>query len=61
MVGVGSGRVLEMNSNDNLMIFFSDHGAPNLIAFPSKYLYADQLMATFASMKGNYNKIAFYL
>ncbi len=50
-----------MNEKDNLLLFFSDHGAPNLIAFPSKYLYADQLLATFASMKGNYNKIAFYL
>ena len=61
MKGIGSEKVLEMNENDNLFMFFSDHGAPNLIAFPSQYLYADQLLATFAVMKGKYNKISFYL
>lgn len=42
-------------------MFFSDHGAPGLIAFPSVYLYADQLLATFAKMKGKYHKFVFYL
>ena len=59
MVGVGSGKVVPANEKNQIFIFFSDHGAPNLIAFPSKYLYADQLLATFSTMK--YDKIAFYL
>lgn len=42
-------------------MFFSDHGSPNLIAFPSKYLYADQLLATFNKIKGKYGKFVFYL
>jgi len=40
---------------------FSDHGAPGLIAFPFEKLYADQLIATFAKMKGHYKKMVFYL
>jgi len=42
-------------------MFFSDHGAPNLIAFPSKYLYADQLLATFNKISGKFSKFVFYL
>jgi legumain len=42
-------------------MFFSDHGAPNLIAFPSEYLYADQLLATFNKIKGKFGKFVFYL
>jgi legumain len=39
----GNGRVLESTKNDEVFIYFSDHGSPSLIAFPHKYLYADQL------------------
>lgn len=60
-VGKGTGRVLESTADDNVMIFFSDHGAPNLIAFPTSYLYADALLATFAKMQGQYQKVVFYL
>lgn len=54
-------KVLELTPSDKLFIFFSDHGAVGLIAFPSKYLYADQLLQTFASINGKYEKIVFYL
>ncbi len=57
----GSGKVLEAGPNDNVFMFFSDHGAPNLIAFPSEYLYADQLLATFDKIKGKFGKFVFYL
>lgn len=59
--GKGSGRVLNTTSSDNVFIFFSDHGAVGLIAFPNEYLYAKDLLATFAKMKGTYNKLVFYL
>ena len=59
--GVGTGRVLESTANDNVFMFFSDHGAPGIMAFPSKYLYANQLIQTFANMKGKYKKFTFYL
>jgi hypothetical protein len=54
-------KVLNLTPSDNLFIFFSDHGAPGLIAFPSKYLYADVLLKSFDKIKGNYQKIVFYL
>lgn len=59
--GKGTGRVLESTPNDNVFMFFSDHGAPGLIAFPSKYLYAKDLLATFAKINGKYKKFVFYL
>lgn len=54
-------KVLGSGPEDNVFIFFSDHGGVGLIAFPSKYLYANQLIDTFAKMKGKYGKLVFYL
>lgn len=59
--GKGSEKVLESTADDNVFLFFSDHGAVGLIAFPTKYLYADSLLQTFAAMKGRYKKLVFYL
>lgn len=42
----GNGRVLESGPNDEVFIYFSDHGSPGLIAFPHQYLYADTLQNT---------------
>jgi len=59
----GNGRVLETNENSKVFVFFTDHGAPGLIAFPSEYLYADQLNKTFEHMYQNklYSELVFYL
>jgi len=61
--GKGSGRVLKSTQSDNVFVYFSDHGATGLIAFPNSELYADKLIATFKKMKANnsYNKLVFYL
>jgi legumain len=61
MAGKGTGRVLESTSKDNVFIFFCDHGATGLIAFPNSYLYANDLIATLNALKGRYNKLVFYL
>jgi legumain len=61
MHNVGSGRVLESTKDDNVFIYFADHGAPGLIAFPHTNLYAKDLIATFSKMNGMYNKLVFYL
>jgi legumain len=38
------GKVLESNENSQVFVYYTDHGAPNLVAFPSGgYLYADKL------------------
>jgi legumain len=61
--GKGSGRFLDTTSADNVFIFFSDHGATGLIAFPSSELYANQLLDTLNKMnKANkYKELVFYL
>ena len=56
-------KVLESTSDDNVFIYFADHGAVGLIAFPTQRLYAKDLIATFDKMtkKKNYKKLVFYL
>jgi len=54
-------KVLEITPQDNVFVFFSDHGSVGLIAFPYTYLYADKLLASLAKINGKYNKFVFYL
>ncbi len=58
-----TGKVLTSTQEDNVFIFFSDHGSDNLIAFPSKYLYSDELISALLTMheKGMYKELVFYL
>lgn len=51
--GKGNEKVLKSNDKSKVFVFFTDHGAPGLIAFPSKYLYADQLDKTINLMHTN--------
>jgi legumain len=46
----GNGKVLRTTRADRVFINFADHGAEGLIAFPSTYLYADDLLKTFKYM-----------
>ena len=41
------GRVLESGPGEHVFIYFCDHGAAGLIAFPDEYLYADDLLNIF--------------
>ncbi len=63
MTKIGSGRVLESTSNDHVFIYFADHGATGLIAFPSEYLYADDLNNALKYMHDQkmFSKLVFYL
>merc|ERR1711957_335658 len=64
LTGVSTGnKVLKSTSEDNVFVFFSDHGAAGLIAFPSSQLHKSDLQATFDTMhsKKMYNKLTFYL
>ena len=46
------GRVLESNENSNVFVYYTDHGGPNLLAFPTGYyLYAYELREAFETMK----------
>jgi len=60
----GSGRVVESGPNDNIFVFYSDHGAVGFVAMPvGPYLYATDLIATLKYMSKNnrYNQFVFYL
>jgi legumain len=61
--GKGTGRVLKSTENDNVFVYFSDHGATGLVAFPVGELYADQLITSLKKMheKKAYKKLVFYL
>lgn len=56
-------KVLASTDQDDVFLNFADHGAPGLIAFPSKYLYATDLIAAIQTMhqKKMYKKLVYYL
>jgi legumain len=43
-------RVLHSDSNSRVFLYFSDHGAPGHVMFPSTALYADELNQTLQEM-----------
>jgi len=59
----GNGKVLKSGPNDNVFVFFSDHGGPGIIAFPSELLQATDLNKALQYMFTNkmYNQLVFYL
>jgi legumain len=62
--GAGDGRVLKSGPDDNVFIFFSDHGGTGIIAFPvGPFLQATDLNAALEYMSQNkmYKKLVFYL
>merc|ERR1711908_159454 len=65
LTGSASGKNLGSTSEDNVFVFFSDHGAAGLIAFPTGAgeLHKADLQKTFDTMHTNnmYKKLTFYL
>jgi legumain len=59
----GNGKVLKSTADSKVFVYFADHGAPGLIAFPNEYLYANDLNTAFNYMHDNkkYNELVFYL
>ncbi|WKY10891.1 hypothetical protein Q1695_002889 [Nippostrongylus brasiliensis] len=59
----GNGRVIESNPNDRIFVFFTDHGAVGLIAFPDEMLTVKQLNNALNWMYKNkrYDQLVFYL
>ncbi len=54
---------LKSTENDNVFVYFSDHGATGLVAFPNGELYADDLIKTLKAMSEakRFNQLVFYL
>jgi len=63
MQGVGSGKVLESGPDDDVFIYFTDHGATGLVAFPTGVLYAKQLNTTLTQMhkEKKYKEMVIYI
>lgn len=61
--GIGSGRVLNSTEKDNVFVYFTDHGAPGLIAFPEEELHAKALMKTIMAMYNakRYKEMVLYI
>ncbi len=59
----GSKKTLKSTSEDNVFVYFSDHGGVGLIAFPDSFLYANKLIQALTNMhsKKMYKKLVFYL
>ncbi|KAG8182723.1 hypothetical protein JTE90_026174 [Oedothorax gibbosus] len=61
--GVGSGKVLQSGPKDHVFVYFADHGAPGLIAFPESELTAKDLNKTVQYMYDHkmYGKMVIYI
>ncbi|CAN7942079.1 unnamed protein product [Ixodes hexagonus] len=59
----GSGKVIASGPNDHVFVFFSDHGAPGLIAFPNDNLHATNLSRVVKLMhtQKKFGKLVFYI
>lgn len=60
---VATGRVIPSSPDNDIFIYFADHGGPGLIAFPNDVLYSHQLIDLLGNMYRNnqYHSIVFYL
>lgn len=63
-VDVGSQKVIKSGPDDNVFVFFSDHGAPGIVAFPDgSALHASDLNKAIKSMwtHKQYKNLVFYI
>lgn len=61
--GQGSGKVIKSGPNDHVFVYFTDHGAPGLLAFPNDDLHVEDLNKTIQYMYDNklYKKMVLYI
>ncbi|XP_040915967.1 legumain [Toxotes jaculatrix] len=59
----GSGKVVKSGPNDHVFVYFTDHGAPGILAFPNDDLHVEDLQETITYMRENkkYKKMVFYI
>ncbi|XP_054651544.1 legumain [Dunckerocampus dactyliophorus] len=59
----GSGKVLRSGPNDHIFVYFTDHGAPGILAFPIGELHVKDLQETLKYMHDNnkYKKMVLYI
>ncbi|XP_028398657.1 legumain-like [Dendronephthya gigantea] len=63
--GIGSGKVIDSGPDDNVFVYFADHGAPGLVAFPgvAPPLKKKQLLQAinFMHQKNKYKQMVIYV
>ncbi|XP_054423089.1 legumain [Pteronotus mesoamericanus] len=61
--GRGSGKVLKSGPRDHVFVYFTDHGAPGILAFPNDDLHVKDLNETIRYMYKHkkYQKMVFYI
>ncbi|XP_024424096.1 legumain [Desmodus rotundus] len=61
--GKGSGKVLKSGPRDHVFVYFTDHGATGLLAFPNDDLHVKDLNETIRYMHKHkkYQKMVFYI
>ncbi|XP_074517754.1 legumain [Sebastes fasciatus] len=59
----GSGKVLKSGPKDHVFVYFTDHGAPGILAFPNDDLNVEDLQDAIKYMHENkkYKKMVFYI
>jgi len=59
----GSGKVLKTGPHDYIFVFFSDHGAKGLVAFPNETLHATTFIQTLKKMheKKKFHQMVIYI
>ncbi|XP_041810497.1 legumain [Chelmon rostratus] len=59
----GSGKVLKSGPDDHVFVYFTDHGAPGILAFPNDDLSVKDLQEAITYMHENnkYEKMVFYI
>ncbi|XP_028994695.1 legumain [Betta splendens] len=59
----GSGKVLKSGPKDHVFVYFTDHGAPGILAFPDSELNVKDLQNTIKYMHDNkkYKKMVLYI
>jgi legumain len=57
------GKVLKSTKDDNVFLFFSDHGGEDILALPGGYLHSKDLLNAIKTMheKEMYNKFVLYI
>jgi legumain len=63
--GVGSGKVVDSGADDEVFVYFADHGGPGILGMPQgqPYLYAKDLVSTLQAKAANngFKQLTFYV
>ena len=56
-------KVLQSTKDDDVFIYFADHGGPSIFAFPNEYLYSYQLMDALYQLysQNRYRQLVIYM